>query len=124
MTPANLRILVVSDRRAGRLVTEFLREEGYAAVNAAAFPNGGTPAEADVDLILLDHLSDGFDSFPVYRILRRLDPVRPVLIVVLHMPPDYAELREMVAWALHEANGDPEDATGGPRPARGIGEGA
>lgn len=103
MSPSFPRILVVSDRPVRHRIAEFLREEGYDALSTHA--TSGRESEirnSEPDLILLDHLCDGFDSFALYRILRRLDPDRPVLIVTLQMPSDFDDLREMVEWIFRE----------------------
>ncbi len=97
------RILVVSDRPVRHRIAEFLREEGYDALSAhATSARESEIRNSRADLILLDHLCDGFDSFALYRILRRMDPDRPVLIVTLQMPSDFGDLREVVEWVFRE----------------------
>lgn len=108
MSPSPPRILLVSDRPVRHSVSEFLQREGYetlladpASVPEAEIRNGGP------DLILLDHLCDEFNSFALYRALRRLHPDRLALIVAFHSPPDYFSLKEAMEWVFQEATESP-----------------
>lgn len=117
MPPSFPRILVVSDRPVRRRIAEFLRGEGYDALSTHATPARESEIRnARADLILLDHLCGGFDSFALFRILRRLDPDRPVLIVTLQMPSDFGELREVVEWVFREES-NPDRRKNGRLPA-------
>ena len=97
-------ILIVDDQpHVRKLVSKALTSDGYqvATIDDASL-TGEYIRKLQLDLLLLNCLSEGFDSFELLMDIKREDPKFPVLVYVIKSLKAIDSLKEAITGVVNE----------------------